>query len=58
MADFRSLRVWQKANRLSVATAEVAETIRGSVSATILRTQLLRATFSIQANIAEGSSLC
>ena len=56
MADFRNLHVWQKANRLSVATAEVAETIRGSVSATILRTQLLRATFSIQANIAEGSS--
>ena len=31
------------------------ETIRG-VSASILRGQLLRATFSIQANIAEGSA--
>ena len=55
MADFRNLRVWQKANALSVATARAVEGIRG-VSASILRGQLLRATFSIQANIAEGSS--
>lgn len=55
MADFRNLRVWQKANALSVATAKVAEGIRG-ISASILRGQLLRATFSIQANIAEGSA--
>ena len=55
MADFRKLRVWQKANELSVATALAVEGIRG-VSASILRGQLLRATFSIQANIAEGSA--
>ncbi len=55
MADFRNLRVWQKANMLSVATAEGVESIRGA-PASILRGQLLRATFSIQANIAEGSS--
>ncbi len=55
MADFRKLLVWQKANALSVATADTVETIRG-VSGTILRGQLLRSTFSIQANIAEGSS--
>src|SRR5688500_7146728 len=56
MADFRKLLVWQKANKLSVATAKTVETIRGSASAAILRGQLLRSTFSIQANIAEGSS--
>ena len=55
MADFRKLIVWQKANKLSVATAEVVESVRGK-AATILRGQLLRSIFSIQANIAEGSS--
>ena len=55
MADFRKLRVWQKANALSVATANGVEAVRG-VSGSILRGQLLRATFSIQANIAEGSA--
>lgn len=55
MADFRNLVVWQKANKLSVQTAEVVEGIRGSVGS-ILRGQLLRSIFSIQANIAEGSS--
>ena len=55
MADFKKLFVWQKANKLSVATAEAVEGIRGS-SGSILRRQLLRSTFSIQANVAEGSS--
>ena len=55
MADFRKLLVWQKANMLSVATVEAAEGIRGTAGS-ILRRQLLRSTFSIQANIAEGSS--
>ena len=56
MGDFRKLLVWQKANKLSVATAKTVEPIRGSASAAILRGQLLRSTFSIQSNIAEGSS--
>ena len=56
MADFRKLLVWQKANALSVATAESVEGIRGNAAGSILRGQLLRSTFSIQANIAEGSS--
>ena len=55
VADFGNLVVWQKANRLSVATAEAVEGIRGNAGS-ILRRQLLRAIFSIQANIAEGSS--
>lgn len=55
MADFRNLVVWQNANKLSVATAEAVESIRGNAG-TILCRQLLRSTFSIQANIAEGSS--
>ena len=55
MADFRKLLVWQKANRLSAATADAVDGIRGT-AAMILRSQLLRSSFSIQANIAEGSS--
>lgn len=55
MADFRNLIVWQKANNLSVATAEAVEGMRGNAGS-ILRGQLLRSIFSIQANIAEGSS--
>ena len=55
MADFRKLVVWQKANLLSVATVEAVDGIRGN-SGSILRGQILRSTFSIQANIAEGSS--
>jgi len=55
MADFRNLVVWQKANKLSVTTAEAVEGMRGHAG-TILRGQLLRSIFSIQANIAEGSS--
>ena len=55
MADFRSLLVWQKANKLSVQTAEAVEGIRGNAGS-IIRGQLLRSTFSIQSNIAEGSS--
>ena len=56
MADFRKLLVWQKANALSVATAEAVKGMRGGSAGTILRSQLLRSTFSIQSNIAEGSS--
>ena len=55
MADFRNLLVWQKANTLSVAAVEAVERIRGNAGS-ILRRQLLRSIFSIQANIAEGSS--
>src|SRR5215213_6472966 len=55
MADFRNLFVWQKANTLSVVTAEAVEGIRGNAGS-ILRRQLLRSIFSIPANIAEGSS--
>lgn len=55
MGDFRNLTVWQKAHELSVATAAAVANIRGG-SGTILRSQLLRSTFSIQSNISEGSS--
>jgi four helix bundle protein len=55
MADFRNLVVWQKANKLSVSVAAAVEEMRGNAGS-ILRRQLLRSIFSIQANIAEGSS--
>jgi four helix bundle protein len=55
MADFRNLVVWQKASKLSVATSHALEGLNGT-AASIIRGQLLRSTFSIQANVAEGSS--
>ena len=55
MADFRNLVVWQKANKFSVKTAGAVENIRGNAGS-ILRRQLLKSTFSIQTNVAEGSS--
>jgi len=55
MADFRNLIVWQKANNLSTAIVEAVESVKGNAG-TIIRNQVLRSTFSIQSNIAEGSS--
>ena len=55
MADFRKLKVWQRAHALSLATFKVSERIAGPVG-TILRHQLIRSVMSIQSNIAEGSA--
>ena len=55
MANFRNLRVWQKSRELSIATVRAMEGVRGDAGR-ILRLQLFRSTFSVQANIAEGSS--
>jgi len=55
MADFKNLKVWQKAHELAIATYHASEQIKGS-PATIIRDQLLRAVMSIGSNIPEGSA--
>ena len=53
MADFKKLRVWQKAHALAVSVDRVCTRIRASQYAS-LRNQLFRSASSIPANIAEG----
>ena len=53
MADFRKLEVWQKAHGLVLAVNDISHTIRG-VEYTSLRSQIIRAVTSIDANIVEG----
>jgi four helix bundle protein len=55
VADFRKLEVWQKAHELVLAVNDVAHTIRGA-EYTSLRSQIIRASMSIDANIVEGRS--
>ncbi|HEY0241451.1 MAG TPA: four helix bundle protein [Gemmatimonadaceae bacterium] len=53
MADFRKLKVWQKAHDLVLAVHDVTHRIRGAEH-TSLRSQIIRAVMSIDANIVEG----
>lgn len=53
MADFKKLKVWQKAHALSLCVDRACKRIRSSQYAS-LRNQLFRAALSIPANIAEG----
>src|SRR5688500_181645 len=53
MADFKKLRVWKKAHSLELCAHQMALTIRGSQYAS-LRSQIIRASMSIPANIVEG----
>ena len=53
MADFRNLNVWQKAHALALEVNSAAAAIRSSQHLS-LRSQLVRAAFSIPANIVEG----
>ena len=53
MADFRKLEVWQKAHELVLAAHDVTHRIRGA-EYTSLRSQIIRAVMSIDANIVEG----
>jgi four helix bundle protein len=53
MADFRKLEVWQKAHTLVLAVNDVTHAMRG-VEYTSLRSQMIRAAMSIDANIVEG----
>ena len=53
MADFKKLRVWQKAHAFAIRVHRLAASIRGTQNAA-LRNQLIRAAQSIAANIVEG----
>jgi four helix bundle protein len=54
MQDYRKLRVWQKAHRLTLATYAASAHLVAPLSWP-LRNQLLRASLSVPANIAEGA---
>jgi four helix bundle protein len=53
MADFKKLNVWKKAHLLAVEVAKISPQLRGPIHSS-LRSQLVRAAMSIDANIAEG----
>jgi four helix bundle protein len=53
VADFKKLHVWEKAHALAVDTHRVATRMRRSQDVA-LRGQIIRAAFSIPANIVEG----
>ena len=53
MSDYRKLQVWRKAHALALHAHRVAAGIRGSQYAPF-RSQIIRAAFSIPANIVEG----
>jgi four helix bundle protein len=53
MADFRKLEVWQKAHELFLGVNDVARSMRGAGYIS-LRSQMIRAAASIDANIVEG----
>jgi four helix bundle protein len=54
MQDYRKLSVWRKARALTVAVHELMRVVP-STTAPGLRPQLMRATMSIAANVAEGA---
>jgi four helix bundle protein len=53
MGDFKRLLVWRKAHALALHVHRVATRIRGRQHAS-LRSQMIRAAFSVAANIVEG----
>jgi four helix bundle protein len=52
--SFKELIVWQKSHALTLKTIKAVESINRSYAGDIIARQLLRATTSIGANIAEG----
>jgi four helix bundle protein len=54
MSDFKRLKVWQKAQALTLSARSAAAMIRGADNQS-LRNQLIRAAESIPTNIVEGS---
>ncbi len=54
MPNYRTLKVWQHAQRLALECAKAAKRFP-SEDCNVLKTQLLRACYSVPLNIAEGS---
>ena len=55
MADFKNLRVWQEARKLTINVIRSCEGINGNVG-WLIRNQIVRAAMSVPSNIAEGSA--
>jgi four helix bundle protein len=55
MSNFRTLKVWQHAQRLAVECAKAAGRFPAE-DCDVLKEQLLRASYSVPLNIAEGSA--
>ena len=55
MPNYRTLKVWQHAQRLAIECAKVARRFP-SEDCNVLKEQLLRACYSVPLNIAEGSA--
>ena len=55
MADFKKLLVWQKAHTLAVTATDVSRRIRAPEHSS-LKSQMIRAAMSIDANISEGGA--
>src|SRR5687767_2086053 len=53
MGDFKKLQVWRKAHALAITVHRITTSMRGPGTA-VLRNQMIRAAFSIPANIVEG----
>jgi len=53
MSDYKDLKVFHKAHAVALACHKAASTIRGSDIS--LRSQLIRASFSVPTNIVEGN---
>jgi four helix bundle protein len=54
VSDFKNLKVWRKAHALALNVHRVAVQIRGAEFVS-LRSQMIRASFSIPTNIVEGN---
>ncbi len=54
MSDFKNLKVWRKAHSLALNVHRAAVRIRGSEFVS-LRSQMIRAAFSIPTNVVEGN---
>jgi four helix bundle protein len=54
MQDYRKLRVWQKAHKMTLETYAVSAYLK-TPEVWLLRDQLLRAAISVPSNIAEGA---
>ena len=56
MSDYRQLKVWQKAQSVAVKSHQSAQKFRGNENASF-RSQIVRAAFSVPANIVEGNGV-
>ena len=56
MGDYKELKVWQKAQAVALECHRATQKMRGADNAS-MRSQIVRAAFSIPANIVEGNGV-